>query len=166
MNRHAVSIMQSTAAPQKARKPSVQHFGLPKPLAWLGEPRWQHFQAFFGTVKRQLARRSCTSCSVRFLMAIQLQAFRPGEKARRRSLQITIQWAELILQLFRHFTYVTSSSLNSPDELPMTKAVLISTVMSYGWSFWQISNFELSKKAMKQCTTHTNSISLYIRTGT
>ena len=44
------------------------------------------FPSLFCTVKRQLARRLCTSCSVWFLMAIQLQAFRPGEKARRRSL--------------------------------------------------------------------------------
>ena len=43
--------------------------------------------------------------------------------------------SQFILQPFFRFSYVTSSSLNSPGELPMTKAVLISTVRSYGWSF-------------------------------
>ena len=57
--------------------------------------------------------------------------------------------SQFILQPFFRFSYVTSSSLNSPGELPMTKAVFISTGRSYGWSFWQISNFEFSKKAMK-----------------
>ena len=36
--------------------------------------------------------------------------------------------SQFILQPFFQFSYVTSSSLNSPGELPMTKAVLISTV--------------------------------------
>ena len=57
--------------------------------------------------------------------------------------------SQFILQPFFRFSYVTSSSLNSPGVLPMTKAVLVSTVRSYGWPFWQISSFELCKKAMK-----------------
>ena len=43
--------------------------------------------------------------------------------------------SQFILQPFFCFSYITSSSLNSPGELPMMKAVLISTVRSYGWSF-------------------------------
>ena len=43
--------------------------------------------------------------------------------------------SQFILQPFFRFSYVTSSSLNSPGELPMTKAVLISTVTSYGRAF-------------------------------
>ena len=43
--------------------------------------------------------------------------------------------SQFILQPFFPFSYVTSSPLNSPGELPMTKAVLISTVTSYGWAF-------------------------------
>ena len=35
--------------------------------------------------------------------------------------------SQFILQPFFRFSYVTSSSLNSPGKLPMTKAVLIST---------------------------------------
>ena len=49
--------------------------------------------------------------------------------------------SQLIFQPFCRFSYVTGSSLTSPGEPPMTKAVLISTVRSYGWAFWQISNF-------------------------
>ena len=61
---------------------------------------------------------------------------------------VDLSTSQLNLQPFRCFTYVTvhsptllslllrhKSSLNSPGELPMTKAVLISTVRSYGWSF-------------------------------
>ena len=46
--------------------------------------------------------------------------------------------SQFILQPFFCFSYITSS--NSSGEPPMTKAVLISTVRSYGWSFWQILN--------------------------
>ena len=44
--------------------------------------------------------------------------------------------SQFILQPIFRFSYVTSSSLNSPGELPMTKAVvLINTIRSYEWSF-------------------------------